>query len=145
MSHPSLSDHPWIFFFNLIYLLFLFLGLHLRHMEVPRLGAQIRVQLPAHTTATVMRDPSHICDLCHSSQQCWILNPLSKTRDGTLIFMDTNQVHNQPTEPQWDLPALDDFKTMNIGGTETQYYYCFPFSYSPRKWSDDNLLFISLE
>ena len=30
-----------------------------------------------------MWDPSCICDLHHSSQQCWILNPLSKARDQT--------------------------------------------------------------
>ena len=36
------------------------LGPHLRHMEVPRLGAESELQPPAHTTATGMRDPSHI-------------------------------------------------------------------------------------
>ena len=29
-----------------------FLGLHLRHMEVPRLGIEWELQLPAYTTAT---------------------------------------------------------------------------------------------
>ena len=34
-----------------------------------------------YTTAKAMRDPSHhICDLHRSSQQRWILNPLSKAR-----------------------------------------------------------------
>ena len=37
----------------------------------------------ACTTATVVLDSSRICDLCHSLQQCWIPNPLSKARDGT--------------------------------------------------------------
>ena len=31
--------------------------------------------------------------LCHSSQQCRILNPLSKARDQTCILMDTSQFH----------------------------------------------------
>ena len=31
----------------------------------------------------------HICDLCHSMQQCQFLNPLSKARDQTLSLMDT--------------------------------------------------------
>ena len=35
-----------------------FLGPHLRHMEVPRLGAESELQLPAYTTATATRDPS---------------------------------------------------------------------------------------
>ena len=34
-----------------------FLGLHLWHMEVPRLGVQLELQLPAYTTATAMPDP----------------------------------------------------------------------------------------
>ena len=55
-----------------------FLGLHLQHMEVPRLGVQSELQLPAYTTATAMPDLSLVCDLHHSSWQCWILNPLSK-------------------------------------------------------------------
>ena len=40
-----------------------------------------------------MWDPSHICDLHHSSWQCRILKPLSEARDGTHIFRDTSQIH----------------------------------------------------
>ena len=65
-----------IFFF-----VFAFLGPHLRHMEVPRLGVESELQLSAYTTATATWDPSHICDLHHSSQQCQILNPQSQARD----------------------------------------------------------------
>ena len=36
---------------------FCFLGLHLQHMEVPRLGVKLELQLPAYTTATAMQDP----------------------------------------------------------------------------------------
>ena len=39
-------------------------------------------------------DPSHICDLCCSSQQTQILNPLSKAQDWTNNLMDTSQVLN---------------------------------------------------
>ena len=35
---------------------------------------------------------SQDCDLYHSSQQCWILNPLSKARDQTCILMSTSQI-----------------------------------------------------
>ena len=52
-------------------------------MEGPRLGVQSELQLPAYPTGTAMQDPSHICDLHHSSGQRRILNPLSKTRDRT--------------------------------------------------------------
>ena len=59
----------------------IFLELHLSwHMEVPRLGVESELLLPAYTTATAMPDPSHICDLHHSSGQWWILNPLSEAR-----------------------------------------------------------------
>ena len=44
-----------------------FLGLHLQHMEVPRLGVEMDQQLPAYTTATANRDPSRVCNLYHSS------------------------------------------------------------------------------
>ena len=58
-----------------IYLfIFVFLGQHSWHMEVP---SQDRGQ----TTATAMPDPSHVCNLHHSSRQHQILNPLSKARD----------------------------------------------------------------
>ena len=44
-------------------------------MEVPRLGVKSELQLPAHVTATATQDLSCVCNLHHSSQQCWILNP----------------------------------------------------------------------
>ena len=71
---------------------FVFSGQHLRHVEVPRLGVESELQLPAYTTATATRDPSLICDLHRSSQQHRILNPLSEARDRTHTLMDTSQV-----------------------------------------------------
>ena len=50
-------------------------------MEVPRLGVEFELHLPAYTSATAMRDLSHICDLHCSSWQCWILDLLSEARD----------------------------------------------------------------
>ena len=43
----------------------------------------------AYSTALATPDPSHICDLYHSSQQHQILNLLSKARDQTRILMKT--------------------------------------------------------
>ena len=63
-------------------------------MEVPRLGVKSELQLPAYTTATAAPDPSHICGLHHSSQQCWILNPLIEARDLTHVLVDTSWVPN---------------------------------------------------
>ena len=42
------------------------LELQVRHMEVPRLGVQSELQLPAYATATTRPDLSHVCDLHHS-------------------------------------------------------------------------------
>ena len=86
---------PWgsksvsfFFFFSF----FIFLGLHLQHMEVPRLGAESELRLPAYATVTAMPDPSRVCELHHSSQQCRIHKPLSKARDQTFFLMDASQI-----------------------------------------------------
>ena len=76
--------------FLFFYFFFVFLG---QHMEVPRLGVKLELQLPAYATAIAMADVSHVCDLHNSSQQCWILNPPSKARDRTRILMDPGRVH----------------------------------------------------
>ena len=75
------------------YFFFFFLGLSLWHMEVLRLGVELELQLPAYTTATATPDPSHICNLHHSSRQCQVLKPLGKARDRTRVLMDTSWVH----------------------------------------------------
>ena len=74
------------------YYYLLFLGPHLRHMEVPRLGVEPELQPLACATATARWDPSCVCDLHHSSQQCWIPDPLSEARDRTHILMDTSRI-----------------------------------------------------
>ena len=61
------------------------------HMEVPRLGAESELKQLTYTTATAMRDLSHVCNLHQSSWQCWNLNPLSEARNQTLMFTDTSQ------------------------------------------------------
>ena len=48
-------------------------GLHLWHMEFPRLGVRLELRLVAYATATAMPEPSRICNLHHSSQQHQIL------------------------------------------------------------------------
>ena len=61
-----------------------FLGRHLR------LGVELDLWLPA----TATQDLSCLCDLHHSSQQCWIFNPLSEARDLTHILVVTSKVCN---------------------------------------------------
>ena len=80
--YPSLlSDSGGLGLAQEFEFVFSFLGLHWQHIEDPRLGVFSELQLLAYATATAMPDPSCICDLHCSSQQCWILNPLSGARD----------------------------------------------------------------
>ena len=44
-------------------------------------GSQARGLIRAVAYARAIATPRRICDLHHSSRQCWILNPLSKARD----------------------------------------------------------------
>ena len=78
---------------TLLFFFFYFLGPHLWHMEVPGLGVELELQLPAYTTARATQDLSRICDLHHSSQQRQLLNPLSKARDRTPILRATSWGH----------------------------------------------------
>ena len=54
-------------------------------MEVPRLGVESELQLPATAVATATPNLSHVCDLHHSSWQHWILNLLSEARASWLL------------------------------------------------------------
>jgi len=70
----------------------LFLGPHSKHMEIPRLGVESELQLLAYATATATPDPSHVCDLHHSSWQCQILNPLIEARNRTCNLTAPSQI-----------------------------------------------------
>ena len=61
-------------------------------MDVPRLGVELELQLLACTIAPAMQDLSLIYHLLHSLRQHWILNPLSRAKDRTLVLMDTSWV-----------------------------------------------------
>ena len=82
-----------------------FLGLHPRHMEIPRLGVKWELQLPAYTMATATWDLSSLWDLHHSSPQLVILNPLIKARGGTSALTDANPIGF--AEPPGELPIID--------------------------------------
>ena len=82
LSHQSFVPfHLFLAPFFFFFFFFFFLGPYLQHMEVPRLGVHLELQLLAYTTATATSDLSHVCKLHHSSQQRQILNPLSEARD----------------------------------------------------------------
>ena len=72
--------------YMIIYLfVYLFLGPHLQHMEVPRLGVKSKLQLLACTTA--MQDPT-----CSATCTTTHVNIRSLTTDPTLILMDPCKV-----------------------------------------------------
>ena len=83
-----------LFFFCLFVIFFCFLGLYLQHVEVPTLGVESELQMPAYTTVRAMWEMSWVCDLHlhHSSQQCWMLDPLRKARDRTRVLRDNGLV-----------------------------------------------------
>ena len=82
----------FFFFCFFFFFFFFFLGLHSQHIEVPRLGVESELQLPACATATAVQDLSSICDLLHSSWQHQILNPLSEARDRSCILVNPRWV-----------------------------------------------------
>ena len=88
--YPSII-HP------LIIITFFFFGLFratpMAYGSSHRLGVESEIQLLAYATATATRDPSHVCDLHHSSGQHQIPHPLSEARDRTHILMDPSRIH----------------------------------------------------
>ena len=64
-------------------------------------SSQARGQIRA--MAATMWDPSHVCNLHHSSWQCQILNPLSETRNWTCNLMETSFIS---AVLKWELPIV---------------------------------------
>ena len=91
------SQYP-LLFVSILYSFFFFffflvlLGPNLWHLEVPRLGTDSELQLPAYTTATATWDLSQVCNLHHNSLPCQIFDPLSKARVRTCVLIDTSWV-----------------------------------------------------
>ena len=109
---------------------FLILGLHLRHVKVPRLGVELELQLPAYITATATPDLSCICDLHLSLRQHRILNPLNKARDWTPIPVDTSWVlhplsHNGNSSNIFQWQILDHIPYLFSLKIPDEWFYFF--------------------
>ena len=61
MSVPGITS-------NTVFVFFFLLGPHPQHMEFPRLGVELELQLPAYIMATSTRDLSYVCDLQQPAQ-----------------------------------------------------------------------------
>ena len=78
---------PNRFFFS-----FFFLGPQVRHVEVPKLGVELELQLPACITATATWDLNRVYKLQHSSRQRRIFDPLSEARDRNLNLVVSSRI-----------------------------------------------------
>ena len=96
-SFRCFFSYVWDSQYAYIWVLFCFVSCLFGATPAAYGGSQARgwigATVPAYTTAIATQDPSHIFDLHHSSQQCHILNSLSKARNRTCILMDTSQIH----------------------------------------------------
>ena len=125
MWSPKQKPFPFLLLFSI----FFFLGPHPSHMEVPRLGVERELQLPAYTTATVTRDPSHVCNLHHSLRQHRILNPLSEARDRTrssrrlcrVLDLLSHDENSSKTISMTATPATQ-YSHLATGSGTTMYY-----------------------
>ena len=79
-------------YFVLSFFLFPFLGPHLQHMEVPRLGVESELQLQSYTIATATRDLSPISRPTLQLEATLDPQPLREARDQTHILIDSSQV-----------------------------------------------------
>ena len=59
--HQMMTKWKGFRFYLFVYL-FCFLEPQVQHMEVPKLGVESELQLPAYTLATAMWDLSCVCD-----------------------------------------------------------------------------------
>ena len=86
----------FFFFFFFFFFFLVFLGLHLWHIEVPRLRVKSELQLPAHTTATATPDPQP-----------------TERGHGSIPHPHGYQSGSLTSEPQQEVPklgGLDQFK-----------------------------------
>ena len=105
--------------------------------------ARGQIQLPAHARATAIQDPSHVCNLHHSSRQCWILNPLSEARDQTQILVDASWVHNLLSH-SWNSSVPSYFTLMATQTVATSKVREHAQGHITRRWWNQDLDLVSL-
>lgn len=126
LNNNNNSNNYYYCYYYLFFLIFL--GPHLWHREVPRLGVESELQLLACTTATAVLDQSCIFDRHHSSGKAGSFNPLSEARDRTRILMDISRVStgaatgtpSSSVQWAWYLPVPDRALLRILNETESR-------------------------
>ena len=116
---PSLLLFCFFFFFSFAFF---------RTVPMAHGSSQARGQIGA-VTAGLHHSHSNtrsktVCDLHRSSQQCGILNPQSKARDGTLVLMVL--VRFITAEPQRELPPSHFYPGWALGAAGADLGSCPP-------------------
>ena len=62
------------------------------HMDIPRLGVELELQLLAYVTAIATPDPSRVCANATACGNAGSLTTLSEARDRTHVLVDTSQI-----------------------------------------------------
>ena len=101
-----------ILFFKYYYYYFVFLGSCLQHMEVPRLGAELELQLPAYAPATATQDQSHFCNFTRAHGNTGSLTHW--TRPGIKLASSHILVGFIIAEPQWELLGINILMVPNL-------------------------------
>ena len=110
---------------NFLSVFFFFLRSHPQHMEVPRLGVELELQLPAYATVTAMWDLSHVSN-ARSLTHC--------ARAGIEPASSCIIVRFISTEPWWELPQ-SNFKASLSNLDATRDSHTTSHTTSLTKWS----------
>ena len=112
-------NFPFFSFF-LSFFFFCFLGPNLHHMEVPRLGVELELQLLAYSTGQFWT-ASATYTTAHSNAG-YLLNPLSKHKDWTSTFTDTSQVRNLLSHNRTSLVLFSKHRNEHVNDSEVHTF-----------------------
>ena len=131
----------WVFFIIYLFTYFCFLGLHVRHMEIPRLGVELELQLLTYVTATATQDPGSEPHLWPTPQLMGNARSLTHwARPGIEPASSWIKVGFITDDPRWELPRKMSLK-IEVGKNTlfVLKFYCSIFintTNGKQKWWD---------